>query len=155
MKINEIVKTNELIEKMFNSEELTLEDYEENKQAIMEMLKDKSEQIIFKNNEVNNAIELAKNLSKFYYEKAKQLEKQQEQFNEYLLFCMNQMQLNEVKTPIGKIQVKEYSKTIVDEKQLKSECYDVVYKVKTQKELKELGYEKALIKTVTKGLYIK
>ena len=155
MKINEIVKTNELLEKMFNSEELTLEDYEENKQAIMEMLKDKSEQIIFKNNEVNNAIELAKNLSKFYSEKAKQIEKQQEQFNEYLLFCMNQMQLNEVKTPIGKIQVKEYSKTIVDEKQLKSECYDVVYKIKTQKELKELGYEKALIKTVTKGIYIK
>ena len=155
MKINEIVKTNEILEKMFNSEELTLEDYEDNKQAIMQILKDKSEQIIFKNNEVNNAIELAKNLSKFYSEKAKQIEKQQEQFNEYLLFCMNQMQLNEVKTPIGKIQVKEYSKTIVDEKQLKSECYDVVYKIKTQKELKELGYEKALIKTVTKGIYIK
>ena len=107
MNINEIVKTNELIEKMFNSDELTLDDYENNKQAIMEILKDKSEKIIFKNNEVNNAIELAKNLSKFYSEKAKQLEKQQEQFNEYLLFCMNQMKVDKMDTLIGKIQVKE------------------------------------------------
>ena len=155
MNINEIVKTNELLEKMFNSDELDIKDYEDNKQAIMEILKDKSENIIFKTNEVNTAIEMAKNLAKFYTEKAKKLERQQDQFNEYLMFCMNQMKVDEIKTPIGKIQVKEYTKTTVDEKLLKSECYDVIYKVKTQKELKELGYERALVKSVTKRLFIK
>ena len=68
---------------------------------------------------------------------------------------MEQLGIDKIETSLGKIQIKEYSKTIVNEELLGTDCYDIIYKVKTQKELKELGYERAFIKTVTKKLYVK
>ena len=68
---------------------------------------------------------------------------------------MEQLGIDKIETSLGKIQIKEYSKTTVNEELLGTDCYDIIYKVKTQKELKELGYEKALEVTKRKELYIK
>ena len=139
MKLNEIIENNNLLNEMYESDELEIQDYEENRQAIIEILQNKAEQIIFKNNEVKSSIEQAKELAKLYSDKAKQLEKQQEQFNEYLMYCMNQMELEEIKTPIGKIKIKTTTRTEVDEESLPNEAFDFIRKRKSIKEIEALG----------------
>ena len=50
MNINEIVKLNIEIENLYQNEELTVLDYEENKEMLTELIQNKAEQIIFKQN---------------------------------------------------------------------------------------------------------
>jgi len=122
---------------------------------LLELIQDKASDLILVNQSFESDIASVDNLIKLLQDKKKKLQAKQENFNNYVMFNMKQLELKEVKTSIGKIQVKEYTKTTVNEDLLGTDAYDIVYKVKTQKELKELGYEKALVETVTEKLYVK
>ena len=155
MKLYELTGQNAQLKELLEKEEITQEDFEENKEMLLELIKEKAENIVLVNNDFDLEIAKLKEFEKMIADKRKALEKKQENFKNYIMFNMEQLELSEIKTTVGKIQIKDYSKTTVNEEVLGTECYDVIYKVKTQKELKELGYERALVKSVSKGLYIK
>ena len=167
MKINEIVSNNAEIEKLYQSGEFTLEEMQENKEMLLEVVKNKAESIIFKANETNAEIEKCLLMAKYYTEKANALKKQQENVNGYILYSLEQLELKEIKTPIGKIKIKESSVTDKEQLdkgldkngiQLPNECFDYVvpepyYKRKDIKVIEKMGIE--LKKNVTKKLEIK
>ena len=167
MKINEIVSNNAEIEKLYQDGEFTLEEMQENKEMLLEVVKNKAEQIIFKANETNSDIEKCLAMAKYYTDKANALKKQQENVNGYILYSMEKLGLEEIKTPIGKIKIKESS--VTDKEQLEkgldvngiklpNECYDYIvpepyYKRKDIKIIEKLGIE--LKKINAKKLEIK
>ena len=155
MKFYELTKENMKLKEMLEKEEITELDFEENKEMLQELIKDKAVDLILVNKSFESDIESIDNYIKMLQEKKKSIVIKQTNFNEYIKFNMEQLELEKIDTPLGKISIKEYKKTTVNESLLSNECYDVVYKVKTQKELKELGYEKALETEITKKLYIK
>jgi len=167
MKINEIVSTNYEIEKLYQDGELSIEEVQDNKEMLLEVIQNKAEQIIFKANEVNSDIEKCLAMAKFYTDKANSLKKQQENVNSYIAYSLEQLGLEEIKTPIGKIKVKE---SVTPDKeqlekgldkngiQLPNECFDYIvpepfYKRKDIKVIEKLGIE--LKKNTTKKLEIK
>ena len=167
MNINEIVKLNVEIENLYQNEELTVLDYEENKEMLTELIQNKAEQIIFKQNEVKTEIDKCKELAKYYTDKAKALENKQENVNKFIMHSMEQLGLEEIKTPIGKIKIKVTTATDkeqlekgLDENgmQLPNECFDYIvpepyYKRKDIKDIEKLGYN--LKKTLNKKLEVK
>ena len=140
---------------MLEKEEITELDYQENKEMLMELIKDKAIDLVLVNKTFENDIEGIDNFIKVLQDKKKALITKQENFNKYIQFNMEEMKLDKIDTPLGKISIKEYKKTTVNEELLGNDAYDYVRKMKTQKELKELGYENALETEVTKKLYIK
>ena len=155
MKFYELTKENIQLKEMLEKEELTQQDFEENNEMLLELVKEKAVDLILVNNSFNSDIESIDNYIKLLQSKKKSIVNKQTSFNEYIKFNMEQLGIDKIETYLGKIQIKEYSKTTVNEELLGTDCYDIIYKVKTQKELKELGYEKALEVTKTKELYIK
>ena len=155
MKFYELTKENMQLKEMLEKEEITELDYQENKEMLMELIKDKAIDLVLVNKTFENDIEGIDNFIKVLQDKKKALITKQENFNKYIQFNMEEMKLDKIDTPLGKISIKEYKKTTVNEELLGNDAYDYVRKMKTQKELKELGYEKALETEVTKKLYIK
>ena len=155
MKFYELTKENMQLKEMLEKEEITELDYQENKEMLMELIKDKAIDLVLVNKTFENDIEGIDNFIKILQDKKKALITKQENFNKYIQFNMEEMKLDKIDTPLGKISIKEYKKTTVNEELLGNDAYDYVRKMKTQKELKELGYEKALETEVTKKLYIK
>ena len=155
MKFYELTKENIQLKEMLEKEELTQQDFEENNEMLLELVKEKAVDLILVNNSFESDIESIDNYIKLLQSKKKSIVNKQTSFNEYIKFNMEQLGIDKIETSLGKIQIKEYSKTTVNEELLDTDCYDIIYKIKTQKELKELGYERAFIKTVTKKLYVK
>ena len=155
MKFYQLTKENMQLKEMLEKEEITELDYQENKEMLMELIKDKAIDLVLVNKTFENDIEGIDNFIKVLQDKKKALITKQENFNKYIQFNMEEMKLDKIDTPLGKISIKEYKKTTVNEELLGNDAYDYVRKMKTQKELKELGYEKALETEVTKKLYIK
>ena len=155
MKFYELTKENMQLKNMLEQEEINEQDYQENKEMLMELIKDKAVDLVLVNKSFDSDIESIDNYIKMLQDKKKSIAAKKENFNNYVMFNMQELGLEKIDTPLGKIQIKEYKKTTVNEEKLGTDCYDIVYKVKTQKELKELGYEKALEVQITKGLYIK
>ena len=155
MKFYELTKENMQLKEMLEKEEITELDYQENKEMLMELIKDKAIDLVLVNKTFENDIEGIDNFIKVLQDKKKALITKQENFNKYIQFNMEEMKLDKIDTPLGKISIKEYKKTTVNEELLGNDAYDYVRKMKTQKELKELGYENALETEVTKKLYIK
>ncbi len=155
MKFYELTKENMQLKEMLEKEEITELDYQENKEMLMELIKDKAIDLVLVNKTFENDIEGIDNFIKILQDKKKALITKQENFNKYIQFNMEEMKLDKIDTPLGKISIKEYKKTTVNEELLGNDAYDYVRKMKTQKELKELGYENALETEVTKKLYIK
>ena len=155
MKFYELTKENMQLKEMLEKEEITELDYQENKEMLMELIKDKTIDLVLVNKTFENDIEGIDNFIKILQDKKKALITKQENFNKYIQFNMEEMKLDKIDTPLGKISIKEYKKTTVNEELLGNDAYDYVRKMKTQKELKELGYENALETEVTKKLYIK
>ena len=155
MKFYQLTKENMQLKEMLEKEEITELDYQENKEMLMELIKDKTIDLVLVNKTFENDIEGIDNFIKVLQDKKKALITKQENFNKYIQFNMEEMKLDKIDTPLGKISIKEYKKTTVNEELLGNDAYDYVRKMKTQKELKELGYEKALETEVTKKLYIK
>ncbi len=155
MKFYQLTKENMQLKEMLEKEEITELDYQENKEMLLELIKDKAIDLILVNKTFENDIEGIDNFIKILQDKKKALITKQENFNKYIQFNMEEMKLDKIDTPLGKISIKEYKKTTVNEELLGNDAYDYVRKMKTQKELKELGYEKALETEITKKLYIK
>lgn len=155
MKFYELTKENMQLKEMLEKEEITELDYQENKEMLMELIKDKAIDLVLVNKTFENDIEGIDNFIKVLQDKKKALITKQENFNKYIQFNMEEMKLDKIDTSLGKISIKEYKKTTVNEELLGNDAYDYVRKMKTQKELKELGYENALETEVTKKLYIK
>ena len=155
MKFYQLTKENMQLKEMLEKEEITELDYQENKEMLMELIKDKTIDLVLVNKTFENDIEGIDNFIKVLQDKKKALITKQENFNKYIQFNMEEMKLDKIDTPLGKISIKEYKKTTVNEELLGNDAYDYVRKMKTQKELKELGYENALETEVTKKLYIK
>ena len=155
MKFYQLTKENMQLKEMLEKEEITELDYQENKEMLMELIKDKAIDLVLVNKTFENDIEGIDNFIKVLQDKKKALITKQENFNKYIQFNMEEMKLDKIDTPLGKISIKEYKKTTVNEELLGNDAYDYVRKMKTQKELKELGYENALETEVTKKLYIK
>ena len=155
MKFYQLTKENMQLKEMLEKEEITELDYQENKEMLMELIKDKAIDLVLVNKTFENDIEGIDNFIKILQDKKKALITKQENFNKYIQFNMEEMKLDKIDTPLGKISIKEYKKTTVNEELLGNDAYDYVRKMKTQKELKELGYENALETEVTKKLYIK
>lgn len=155
MKMYELTKENTKLIEMLEKEEITELDYQENKEMLIELINDKAIDLILVNKSFESDIESIDNYIKLLQEKKKQISTKKENFNKYIQFNMEELQLDKIDTPLGKIQIKEYSKTTVNEDLLGTDAYEYVRKVKTQKELKELGYDKALVVTKRKELYIK
>ena len=67
---------------------------------------------------------------------------------EYVLYNMQEMQLKEVKTPIGTLKISKSTRTEVDETKLPQSCFDVVQTIKrkTIKEIEEMGITEGLNK---------
>lgn len=155
MKFYELTKENMQLKEMLEKEEITELDYQENKEMLIELIKDKAIDLVLVNKTFENDIEGIDNFIKVLQDKKKALITKQENFNKYIQFNMEEMKLDKIDTSLGKISIKEYKKTTVNEELLGNDAYDYVRKMKTQKELKELGYENALETEVTKKLYIK
>jgi len=155
MKFYQLAKENMQLKELLEKEEITALDFEENKEMLLELIENKAVDLILVNKSFESDIAALKDYKKLLDEKIKAIEKKQENFNKYIQFNMEQLNLNKIDTALGKIQIKEYKKTVVNEDLLGTECYDIIYKVKTQKELKDLGYEKALEIETTKRIYIK
>ena len=77
MKLYELqVMNNQLLE-LLEKEEITQEDYEDNKQMLVELLQEKSESLIFVNMEFDSEINRLKEVEKMLAEKRKKLEAKQ------------------------------------------------------------------------------
>lgn len=167
MNLVEILKNDAEIEKMYENEEFNITEYQENKELINELIENKAQKIIFKQNEVNQDIQKFEELSKYYQEKANSLKKKQSNINNFLIWCIEKIGKEEIKTPIGKIKIKVTTST--DKEQLEkgldangielpNECYDYIvpnpyYKRKDIKDIEKLGF--TLKKTLNKKLEIK
>ena len=155
MKFYELTKENIQLKEMLEKEELTQQDFEENNEMLLELVKEKAVDLILVNNSFESDVESIDNYIKLLQEKKKSIQTKQENFNSYIMYNMQQLGLDKIETSLGKIQIKDSTKTDVNEDLLGKECFDIIYKRKKQKELKDLGYERAFIKTVTKKLYVK
>ena len=72
MKLYELqVMNNQLLE-LLEKEEITQEDYEDNKQMLVELLQEKSENLIFVNMEFDSEINRLKEVEKMLAEKKKE-----------------------------------------------------------------------------------
>ena len=141
MKLYELqVMNNQLLE-LLEKEEITQEDYEDNKQMLVELLQDKSESLIFVNMEFDSEINRLKEVEKMLAEKRKKLEAKQEKFKEFVLNTLDSLGIEKVKTTIGEIKITKSTSTIVDESKLGNNCFDYIPKRKTIKEIEALGYE--------------
>ena len=101
MKLYELqVMNNQLLE-LLEKEELTQEDYEENKQMLVELLEEKSESLVFVNMEFDSEINRLKEVEKMLSEKRKKLEAKQEKFKEFVLNTLDSLNIEKVKTNLG------------------------------------------------------
>ena len=141
MKIYELTTMNRQLLEMLEKEEITQEDFEENKQMLVELLQEKSESLIFVNMEFETEINRLKEVEKMLSEKRKKLEAKQDKFKEFILNTLDSLNLEEVKTEIGKIKITKSTSTVVDESKLGTDCFDYIQKRKTIKEIEALGYE--------------
>ena len=94
-----------------------------------------------------------KEVEKMLAEKRKLLENKQEKFKEFVLNTLDSLNLEEIKTAIGKIKITKSTSTIVDESKLGNNCFDYIPKRKTIKEIEALGYE--LEKQINRKVSIK
>ena len=65
----------------------------------------------------------------------------QEKFKEFVLNTLDSLNLEEIKTAIGKIKITKSTSTIVEESKLGTDCFDYIQKRKTIKEIESLGYK--------------
>ena len=155
MKFYQLAKENMQLINLLEREEITQEDFEDNKEMLQELIKEKAVDLILVNHTFDSDIAGIDEFIKRLQDKKKSMQSKKNSFNEYVKFNMELLNIDKIDTPLGKIQIKEYSKTTVNEQKLGTDAYDIVYKIKTQKELKELGYDEALEVTKRKELYIK
>ena len=141
MKIYELTAMNRQLLELLEKEEITQEDFEENKQMLVELLEEKSESLIFVNMELETEINRLKEVEKMLAEKRKLLENKQEKFKEFVLNTLDSLNLEEIKTAIGKIKITKSTSTIVEESKLGTDCFDYIQKRKTIKEIESLGYK--------------
>ena len=141
MKIYELTTMNRQLLEMLEKEEITQEDFEENKQMLVELLEEKSESLIFVNMELETEINRLKEVEKMLAEKRKKIEINQEKFKEFVLNTLDSLGIEKVKTAVGEIKITKSTSTIVDESKLGNNCFDYIPKRKTIKEIEALGYE--------------
>lgn len=98
MKIYELTTMNRQLLELLEKEEITQEDFEENKQMLAELLEEKSESLIFVNIELETEINRLKEVEKMLAEKRKLLENKQEKFKEFVLNTLDSLNLEEIKT---------------------------------------------------------
>ena len=80
MKLYELQVMNSQLLELLEKEEITQEDYEDNKQILVELLQEKSENLVFVNMEFDSEINRLKEVEKMLAEKRKKLEAKQEKF---------------------------------------------------------------------------
>jgi ribosome-binding ATPase YchF (GTP1/OBG family) len=153
MKLYDLQVMNTQLYDMLEKEEITQEDFEDNKQAIVELLQEKSESLIFINTEFETEINRLKEIEKLMADKRKSLENKQSKFKEFIMLNLEQLGIEEVKTPIGKIRIKTTVRTEVDEETLPNEAFDFIRKRKSIKEIEALGIK--LNKIQNKTLEVK
>ena len=141
MKIYELTAMNRQLLELLEKEEITQEDFEENKQMLVELLEEKSESLIFVNMELETEINRLKEVEKMLAEKRKKLEAKQEKFKEFVLNTLDSLRIEKVKTTIGEIKITKSTSTVVDESKLGNNCFDYIPKRKTIKEIESLGYK--------------
>ena len=141
MKIYELTTMNRQLLELLEKEEITQEDFEENKQMLVELLEEKSESLIFVNMELETEINRLKEVEKMLAEKRKKIEINQEKFKEFVLNTLDSLGIEKVKTAVGEIKITKSTSTIVDESKLGNNCFDYIPKRKTIKEIEALGYE--------------
>jgi len=170
MKLYELGKLNIELKNMFENDEITQEDFEENKEMLLEMIRDKAESLVFVSNEFDSETKKIDDYIKVLQEKKNTILKNKEKFDNFVIENMENLGMKEIKTTVGKIKVK--ISTTTDKKNLEAgldaegnlipqSCYDYIvpelpepfYKRKDFKDIEKM--EVKLLKVIKKSLEIK
>lgn len=132
---------------LFNRDDLTEEEFNEQGNELAIMLQNKAESLVG----YNYTLESNKNVVKQEIERLtniyKAIEKQQEKFGKYVKDNMEKLNLPEINTPIGKIKIKKNpvsveitDESLIDEKYMTEKITKTISKTKIKEDL-EKGIE--------------
>ena len=132
---------------LFNRDDLTEEEFNEQGNELALMLQNKAESLVG----YNYTLESNKNVVKQEIERLtniyKAIEKQQEKFGKYVKDNMEKLNLPEINTPIGKIKIKKNpisveitDESLIDEKYMTEKITKTISKTKIKEDL-EKGIE--------------
>jgi seryl-tRNA synthetase len=132
---------------LFNRDDLTEEEFNEQGNELALMLQNKAESLVG----YNYTLESNKNVVKQEIERLtniyKAIEKQQEKFGKYVKDNMEKLNLPEINTPIGKIKIKKNpvsveitDESLIDEKYMTKKITKTISKTKIKEDL-EKGIE--------------
>lgn len=132
---------------LFNRDDLTEEEFNEQGNELALMLQNKAESLVG----YNYTLESNKNVVKQEIERLtniyKAIEKQQEKFGKYVKDNMEKLNLSEINTPIGKIKIKKNpvsveitDESLIDEKYMTEKITKTISKTKIKEDL-EKGIE--------------
>lgn len=132
---------------LFNRDDLTEEEFNEQGNELALMLQNKAESLVG----YNYTLESNKNVLKQEIERLtniyKAIEKQQEKFGKYVKDNMEKLNLPEINTPIGKIKIKKNpvsveitDESLIDEKYMTEKITKTISKTKIKEDL-EKGIE--------------
>lgn len=137
-----LYKISERFLELFNRDDLTEEELQEQGNELALMLQNKAEAIVG----YNFTLESNKNVLKQEIDRLtalyKSIEKQQEKFDEYVKANMAKLNLPEINTPIGKIKIKKnpvsvdiYDEDLIDKKYIDEKIVASISKSKIKEDL--------------------
>lgn len=167
MKLYEMTVLKNELKEMLEKEEITQEDFEQNQEMLIEVIKEKAESLIFISNDFDSEIKKIDDFIVNLQQKKDLILKNKQKFDNFVIENMEKLEMKEIKTTFGKVKVKVSNTT--DKKQLElgldakgnkipENCYDYIvptapkpfFKRKDVKDIEKLGVElkKVIVKTI-------